>query len=86
MAVEVFINKQKEQGGILVGKGSATQGRFSLEIGLPGNFPRGSYQLIAHALGNSSYMESWSDPEIGVYSGTQVRIQRPGQNFGGPAG
>ena len=77
MAVEVFINKQKEQGGILVGKGSATQGRFSLEIGLPGNFPRGSYQLIAHALGNSSYMESWSDPEIGVYSGTRFEFSAP---------
>ena len=77
MAVEVFINKQKEQGGILVGKGSATQGRFSLEIGLPGNFPRGSYQLIAHGVGNSGYLESWSDPEIGVYSGTRFEFSAP---------
>ena len=59
------------------GKGSATQGRFSLEIGLPGNFPRGSYQLIAHAVGNSGYLESWSDPEIGVYSGTRFEFSAP---------
>ena len=77
MEVEVFINKQKEQGGILVGKGSATRGRFSLEIGLPGNFPRGSYQLIAHGVGNSGYLESWSDPEIGVYSGTRFEFSAP---------
>ena len=77
MEVEVFINKQKEQGGILVGTGASTEGRLSLEIGLPGKFPRGSYQLIAHALGNSGYMESWSDPEIDVYSGAKFEFSGP---------
>ena len=77
MEVEVFINKQKEQGGILVGTGASTEGRFSLEIGLPSKFPRGSYQLIAHALGNSGYMESWSDPEIDVYSGAKFEFSGP---------
>ena len=46
-------------------------------MNLPAQFARGGYQLIAHALGNAIYGESWSDPEIEVYSGTGLKLMGP---------
>ena len=77
--VEIFINEKKENGGVKVGMGTAERGRFSVEIRLPARFARGSYQLIAHALANSEYGESWSDPEIKVYSGTGLQLTGPAE-------
>ena len=53
------------------------RGSFSVQADLPPKFARGGYQLIAHAVGNSEYSESWSDPEITVYSGTNVQLTGP---------
>ena len=79
MGVEVFINKKKEQGGVLVGSSVTKQGRFSVEIRLPDRFAKGDYQLIAHAMGSPGYAESWSDPGIGVYSGTRFDLKGPNE-------
>ena len=77
--VEIFINEEKENGGIKVGTGSVERGRFSVEVHLPTRFARGGYQLIAHAIANSEYEESWSDPEINVYSGTGLQLTGPAE-------
>ena len=77
--VEIFINKKKENGGVKVGTGAAERGRFTVDIRLPARFARGSYQLIAHALANSEYEESWSDPEIKVYSSTGLELTGPAE-------
>ena len=77
MEVEVFINTKKEKGGTKVGSGFTQRGQFLLEIELPEGFARGSYQLIAHTLARPGYAESWSDPEIGVYSGTGLEFSGP---------
>ena len=77
--VEIFINENKEQGGTRVGFGRADQGRFEIVISVPKEFEGGNYQLIAHAIGNSSYNESWSDPEITIYSGTEFELTGPSQ-------
>ena len=77
--VEVFVNKEKENGGILVGSGVARQGLFALSLDLPARFVNGSYQLIAHAIANSQYVESWSDPEISIFSGTEIVFSGPTQ-------
>ena len=77
--VEIFINENKEQGGTRVGFGRADQGRFEIVIRVPREFEGGNYQLIAHAIGNSSYNESWSDPEITIYSGTEFELTGPSQ-------
>ena len=77
--VEIFINEKKENGGVKVGTGTAERGRFSVDIRLPARFARGSYQLIAHALANSEYEESWSDPEIKVYSSTGLELTGPAE-------
>ena len=77
--VEIFINKKKENGGIKIGTGAVERGRYSAEVHLPTRFARGGYQLIAHAMGNSEYEESWSDPEIKVYSGTGLQLAGPSE-------
>ena len=35
---------------------------------------RGNYQLIAHAIGNDQYLESWSDPGISVFSQSSMEL------------
>jgi hypothetical protein len=77
MEVELFINENKENGGLKVGIGTTDNGHFSVTVNLPAQFARGGYQLIAHALGNAIYGESWSDPEIEVYSGTGLELTGP---------
>ena len=77
MYVEIFINETKEHGGTVIGDGTASQGRFEIEVLVPSDLDIGSYQLIAHAIATEDYRESWSDPEIGVYSGTQFELTGP---------
>ncbi len=77
MDVEIFINETKEHGGTLIGTGTASEGTFEIEVVVPSDLDLGSYQLIAHAIATEDYRESWSDPEIGVYSGTQFELTGP---------
>ena len=77
--VELFINETKEQGGWRLGTGTTEDGRFEIEVRVPASFEGGSYQLIAHAIGNDDYKGSWSDPEIGVYSGTEMEFSGPSE-------
>ena len=77
MAVEIFINERKENGGWSLGTGTTESGRFEIEVTVPTSFDEGSYQLIAHAIGNEEYLGSWSDPETGVYSATEIQFSGP---------
>ena len=77
MYVEIFINETKEHGGTLIGAGTASEGTFEIEVVVPSDLDLGSYQLIAHAIATEDYRESWSDPEIGVYSGAQFELTGP---------
>lgn len=77
MAVELFINERKENGGWPLGMGTTDAGRFAIEVTVPVEFEEGRYQLIAHAIGNDEYRGSWSDPETGVYSGTELQFSGP---------
>ena len=79
MEVEIFINETKEQGGWRLGTTETENGRFEIEVLVPDSFEEGSYQLIAHARSNDDYEESWSDPEIGVYSGTEMEFSGPSE-------
>ena len=79
MEVEIFINEKKEQGGWRIGRGETESGRFEIEVAVPARFEGGPYQLIAHAIGNEDYVGSWSDPEIGVYSGTDLELIGPSE-------
>ena len=77
--IEIFVNVNKENGGIEVGSGTTADGKFEVELRIPRTFTAGSYQLIAHAIANETYSESWSDPEIGVYSTTGLEFTGPAE-------
>ena len=79
MEVEIFINETKEQGGWRLGTTETENGRFEIEVLVPDSFEEGSYQLIAHARSNDDYLGSWSDPEIGVYAGTEIELSGPSE-------
>ena len=72
--VELFINETKEHGGTLIGEAVAQNGAFQADVELSLSMDRGNYQLIAHAIGNEQYLESWSDPGISVYSRTSMEL------------
>ena len=77
MEVEIFINEEKVNGGVKIGSGITEDGRFEIEVLVPPEFEGGSYQLIAHAMANSNFNESWSDPEISIYSGSEFELTGP---------
>ena len=79
MEIEIFVNVKKENGGLEVGSGTTADGKFQVELRIPRTFTAGSYQLIAHAIANETYTESWSDPEIGVYSTTGLEFTGPAE-------
>ncbi|MBI4306686.1 MAG: transglutaminase domain-containing protein, partial [Chloroflexi bacterium] len=82
---EIFINTEKANGGTLVGTGSVTQSRFRVQILVPSELPVGKYQVIAHTAGNNRFAESWSDPEIEVFSGTNILLRGPADPLVGEA-
>ena len=79
MVVEIFINETKEHGGTKIGETTAQRGSFRAEVTLPSSMPRGPYQLLAHAIPNEQYLESWSDPDITVYSESGMQLTGPGE-------
>lgn len=83
--VEIFLNKEKADGGLLIGTGAAENGVFRVSVAVPADLPVGKYQVIAHVVANDRYAESWSDPEIEVFAGTQIRLRGPGEVVVGDA-
>ncbi len=79
LQVEIFINETKEHGGTIIGETTVQRGNFRAEVALPSSMNRGSYQLLAHAVGNEEYVESWSDPDITVYSESGIQLTGPGE-------
>lgn len=77
VSVEVLLNRTKEKGGTLVGAGKTAGGHFKITCVPPGEMEIGQYQVIAHALGDSRYSESWSDPAIKIVTATTVALQLP---------
>ena len=77
MDVEIYLNEKKEPGGRLVSTGRTVNGRFEVTFHIPTDLPVGSYQVLARAVGTPHYAESWSDPEIGVYAGTNLELSGP---------
>ena len=77
MGVEVYINLVKENGGILVGTGVSSLGTFTVPIIVPPDAPVGTYHVLARAVPNARFAESWSDPEVGVFAATQIEMTGP---------
>ncbi|MCI0437871.1 MAG: hypothetical protein L0177_01925, partial [Chloroflexi bacterium] len=78
MRVDIYLNETKEHGGQLVGSGTVENGVFEVEAVIPPELLIGDYQALANAVGNAHYLESWSDPEVEVFSGTEILFNGPG--------
>ena len=79
MHVEIYVNETKEHGGTIIGTTTTRYGRFQAEAELPESLELGAYQLLARAVENKRYYESWSDPDISVYSGSGIRLTGPSE-------
>jgi len=77
MTVEIFLTPRKNETGIRCGAGLVEQGEYRIACDVAPNMNVGDYQLVAHAMANQLYRESWSDPEITVMAETEVSIQAP---------
>ncbi len=79
MTVELYINETKEHGGTKIGTTTSHLGRFSVGAELPADFELGPYQLLARAVGNERFTESWSDPDVKVFSGSGIELTGPAE-------
>ena len=77
MTIEVYVNETKEHGGTKIGTAVSQFGRWTAEVRMPRDVNRGPYQLLARAMQNDHFNESWSDPDISVYSGTGIELTGP---------
>ena len=77
MTVEVYVNETKEHGGTKIGEAVSRFGQWTAEVRMPRDVKRGPYQLLARAMQNDHFNESWSDPDITVYSGTGIELTGP---------
>ncbi len=79
MEVEIYVNETKEHGGIKVGETTTSSDGYVASVELPTGVELGPYQLLARAVGNDEYNESWSDPDITVFSGSGLELTGPAE-------
>jgi len=77
MPVDVFLNENKEKGGMPCGQGETDEGYFEIKCSVSPGVEVGDYHVIAHAIGDNMYGESWSDPPIKVISHTEINLFMP---------
>ena len=79
MTVEVFVSETKEHGGTKIGVSETRLGEFQAEVLIPAALDLGAYQLLARAVPNDDFNESWSDPDITVFSSGGLELTGPSQ-------
>ncbi len=79
MTIEIYINETKDHGGLKIGTTTSRSGRFEAEAQLLADMELGGYQLLARAVGNDRFNESWSDPDIKVFSGNRIELSGPAE-------
>ncbi len=79
MQIEIYVNETKEHGGAKVGTAVTRLGSFQAEVKIPAALELGDYQLLARAVGNEQFEESWSDPDIRVFSGNGFEMSGPAE-------
>ncbi len=77
MTVEMFLTLNKNEKGIRCGVGLVEEGVYKIACDAAPNINVGDYHLVAHAMANEQYQESWSDPDITILAETEVSIQAP---------
>lgn len=75
MYVEIFVNETKNTIGDFAGDGfTGFNGYFQINCLVPAQSETGTNQILAHAVKNDIYGESWSDPTIEIYSNTTIKL------------
>ncbi|MFW6195928.1 MAG: transglutaminase domain-containing protein [Thermoplasmatota archaeon] len=79
MNVKIYLKKNKsiEANGIQCGKGLVQNSEFNIECEMPRYIDVGQYQLMAQAVTDNIYKESWSDPPVNVTSDTDIDFIMP---------
>ena len=77
LSVEVLLKVNKNETGVQCGLGTVVDGFFEISCEADPGLAVGDYNLVAHALPNAVYEESWSDPAIRIMTETEVSIQAP---------
>lgn len=77
LTVEIFLNVEKNVTGILCGVGTVDVGVYDITCDADPSIDVGDYHLVAHAVENRYYQESWSDPPITIMAETDVTINAP---------
>ncbi len=83
VAVEVFRTVSKNETGVRCGRGEVREGFFNITCEAAADLEVGPYMLVAHALGNARYQESWSDPPIKIVAATAVTLDVPSRVYVG---
>ncbi|KYH36699.1 MAG: Transglutaminase-like superfamily [Candidatus Bathyarchaeota archaeon B23] len=83
MEVQVFLKPSKNETGFLVGVGVVDEGLFNITCATPPEAEVGDYHVVARAVGNEVYMESWSDPKLRLMSRTEVAVEAPPKAYVG---
>ncbi len=86
LSVLIYLKKTKEEDCLSYFKGSVTNGKFEITCPVQNSINVGNYQVVARALANDKYRESWSDPELKVVTETSLDVSAPefvlnGRNF-----
>ncbi len=79
MTVEVYVNETKEHGGTKIGVAESRQGVFEVRSVIPPELVLGNYQLLARAVPDTQFNESWSDPDITVVSSGELQLEGPSE-------
>ena len=79
LQVQVLLTAWKNETGVPCGQGEVVEGFFNITCDAAADLEVGDYMLVAHALGNALYEESWSDPPITIVAETEVFIEAPGR-------
>jgi len=75
--VLIYITKSKNESGRLCGQGKTKNGYFNMTCPVSKEIQVGNYLIIAHAVGNSQYQDSWSDPPISIMAETDLAVTMP---------
>ncbi|HXX87090.1 MAG TPA: transglutaminase domain-containing protein, partial [Candidatus Acidoferrum sp.] len=77
MNVLIYITASKNESGRLCGQGKTQDGFFNITCPVSKDIQVGNYLIIAHAIGNSQYQDSWSDPPISIMAETSLAVTSP---------
>lgn len=83
MEIQVFLTPSKNETGFLVGLGVVSQGVFNITSQTPAEAEVGDYHVVARAVGNEIYLESWSDPKLRLMSRTEVVVETSARAYVG---